>query len=146
MKYDITNDRCRRNNLNNFKQFFPFSQSRWKTIWKNQFKSIPSTIFSVFWDIFKYSCTIKSGNSNFIFNIQIYPNTIITSTTSTTYSSIPNTNFPTQYGNFDKSLFDIAFTITGTINTTTKISFFHSLKPKAFFLNPSMLPRAYHWH
>ena len=133
MKYDITNDRCRRNNLNNFKQFFPFSQSRWKTIWKNQFKSIPSTIFSVFWDIFKYSCTIKSGNSNFIFNIQIYPNTIITSTTSTTYSSIPNTNFPTQYGNFDKSLFDIAFTQSQVPSTPLLRSLFFILSsPKHF--------------
>ena len=48
-----------------------------------------------------------------------HSNTIIT---STTYSFISNTNFPRQYSNFNKFLFDIVFTITGTISTTTNSS------------------------
>ena len=39
-----------------------------------------------------------------------------------TSALISNANFPRQYSNFNKFLFDIAFTITGTINTTANSS------------------------
>ena len=80
-------------------------------------KAIPSTISPANQDLFKFLFSIpKSPNTKFISKIYTYSNTIITSTNN---SFILNASFPRQYSTLNKFLFDIAFPITETINTTT---------------------------